>query len=334
MNHDETLERLPWYLNRTLDPGERREVEEHLAGCYACRRALAETREAGRIFTAHLPPGALVALAWEEDPPGVGRELAERHLAECPQCAAELELARTSRRLEEESNVALFPSAPARKRRGLSPTAPAWRVAAAAGLAAVVGLAGWIQSAGRVETLEERLAAERPAAVEPAPPAAREGAGEGGGEQLAEMAEVVERLRREQMEVQETARRSVEALEETRRELEEVRRESLAPQALAWVDLFERDARTRASAEAEVPEVAADRASALSFEGPARAAGPVRAEVLDAEGRLVQAVPTPLAGRDGFYSLAIPAGSLAPGRYTLRLTAGDEVRLYDFRVVR
>jgi anti-sigma factor RsiW len=43
--HDETERLLPWYANGTLAPGERAEVEAHLAGCPLCRDELA--REQG-----------------------------------------------------------------------------------------------------------------------------------------------------------------------------------------------------------------------------------------------------------------------------------------------
>jgi anti-sigma factor RsiW len=151
MTCEQAIEILPWYLNGTLEAKEQEEVRHHLATCEACRRALAETREAFRIFDQHLPAEALVALAWGGTPAGIDPALAERHLAACPQCASELELARTSHHLEEDDRVALFPgkpaAAPARETRrdGESRT---WRRAAlAASLAAVVGLSGWIFSA-------------------------------------------------------------------------------------------------------------------------------------------------------------------------------------------
>lgn len=146
MTCEQAIEILPWYLNGTLEATEREEARRHLATCEACRRALAETRDAWRIFDRHLPSEALVALAWGETPEGIDPALAGRHLAGCPQCAAELELARTSRHLEEDDRIALFPAkpaaAPARevRRDGEYRT---WRGAAlAAGLAAVLAMGG------------------------------------------------------------------------------------------------------------------------------------------------------------------------------------------------
>lgn len=57
MNHEEIIELLPWYANRTLDEDERREVEAHLARCRECakeveslstmQKAVVETEDRG-----------------------------------------------------------------------------------------------------------------------------------------------------------------------------------------------------------------------------------------------------------------------------------------------
>src|SRR6059058_1585796 len=109
MNCDDAIEFLPWLLNGSLEARERDEVRRHLTDCERCRAALNDTREAWTVFSQHLPGEALVALAYGEAPAGVDPALAERHLASCPECAAELELARTSRRLEEDDRIAVFP---------------------------------------------------------------------------------------------------------------------------------------------------------------------------------------------------------------------------------
>jgi anti-sigma factor RsiW len=154
MTCEQAIEILPWYLNGTLEAKEKEEVRHHLATCETCRRALAETREAWRTFDQHLPSEALVALAWGEAPAGIDPALAERHLAACPQCAAELELARTSRHLEEDNRIALFPAKPAAapsreiRRDGEDGETRTWRHAAlAASLAAMVSFGGWIYTA-------------------------------------------------------------------------------------------------------------------------------------------------------------------------------------------
>jgi len=151
---DQAIERLPWLLNGSLEPAEREEVQGHLTTCAACREALAETREAWRTFGQHLPPAALVAMAYGEAPGGIDPALAERHLASCPECAAELELARMSRRLEEDNRIAPFPPRPRPPDTGREYRA--WRGAAlAAGLAGLVALSGWFQAAQRSHLVPE-----------------------------------------------------------------------------------------------------------------------------------------------------------------------------------
>lgn len=150
---DQAIERLPWLLNGSLEAAEREEVQGHLTTCAACREALAETREAWRIFGQHLPSATLVSMAYGEAPKGIDSALAERHLASCPECAAELELARMSRRLEEDDRIATFPVKPSRETgkqyRG-------WRNAAlAAGLAGLVAFSGWFQASQRLRLLPE-----------------------------------------------------------------------------------------------------------------------------------------------------------------------------------
>lgn len=151
---DQAIERLPWLLNGTLDTEERAQVQGHLETCPSCREALAETREAWRIFGQHLPSEDLVALAYGEAPAGVDPALAERHLASCPECAAELELARMSHQLEEEDRIVIFQSrAPGKETVGSYRT---WRGAAlAASLAGLIAFGGWFQAAQRSRLVPE-----------------------------------------------------------------------------------------------------------------------------------------------------------------------------------
>ncbi|HEV7516616.1 MAG TPA: zf-HC2 domain-containing protein [Thermoanaerobaculia bacterium] len=158
MNCQEAIERLPWWLNGSLEPAERREVEAHLAGCASCRQALEETRLAWEVFAEHVPTEALVAYADDERPPGLDPDLFERHLADCPQCAAELEMARASRLLSEHGEVPLVvprqaaPQRQPRRERG-------WQAAAlAAGLTGVIAMGGLWTSTQRVHQLEAQRA--------------------------------------------------------------------------------------------------------------------------------------------------------------------------------
>jgi hypothetical protein len=153
---DQAIERLPWLLNGSLEPAELAEVQGHLTTCTACREALAETREAWKIFGQHLPSEALVSIAYEETPEGIDSALAERHLASCPECAVELELARMSRQLEDK-RIVPWPVRPDRDTgRDTGKEYRTWRNAAlAAGLAGVVAFSGWLQTAQRVRVIPE-----------------------------------------------------------------------------------------------------------------------------------------------------------------------------------
>jgi anti-sigma factor RsiW len=157
MNCDQAIEFLPWLLNGTLEATERDEVRRHLATCESCRAALNDTREAWTVFGQHLPSDALVALAYGEPPAGVDPAMAERHLASCPECTAELELARMSRRLEEDDRIATFPAKPARETGREYRT---WRGAAlAASLAGLIAFGGWfhaVQRSGLVSELQAK----------------------------------------------------------------------------------------------------------------------------------------------------------------------------------
>jgi len=156
MTCDQAIERLPWLLNGTLEPAEQEEVQGHLTTCAACREALAETREAWKIFGQHLPSETLVAMAYEERPEGIDSALAERHLSNCAECTAELELARMSRHLEEDQRIAPFPVRPDRETRDSGKDYRTWRGAALApGLAGLVAFGGWFQAAQRARLVPE-----------------------------------------------------------------------------------------------------------------------------------------------------------------------------------
>src|SRR5215203_4757964 len=170
MNCDQAIELLPWLLNGTLTAEERTEVRGHLETCERCRQALGDTRQAWMVFNQHLPAETLVSMAYGEEPAGVDPALAERHLASCPQCSAELELVRTSHRLEEDDKVAIFPGP--RSRRGTDGMPRSWRAAAlAAGLAGLIAGTGWFQTARQVDSMAEQLA-QRPGPAERSRPAA------------------------------------------------------------------------------------------------------------------------------------------------------------------
>ncbi|HTG32136.1 MAG TPA: zf-HC2 domain-containing protein [Thermoanaerobaculia bacterium] len=158
MNCDEAIEFLPWLLNGTLEATERDEVQRHLATCERCRAALNDSREAWTIFGQHIPSDALVALAYDEAPAGVDPAVAERHLDTCAECAAELKLARTSRREEDKKNKTLsfFPRPWVRPEQKDDHGIRTWRGAAlAASLTGLIAFGGWFNAAQRSGLVSE-----------------------------------------------------------------------------------------------------------------------------------------------------------------------------------
>ncbi len=98
MNCDNAMELLPWRANGSLAEVERRELDEHLSGCPACQREMAETRLAAEIYAAHPTADQLYDLVAGKAAPS-GSELIERHVASCSTCAEELSMIRDSQGL-------------------------------------------------------------------------------------------------------------------------------------------------------------------------------------------------------------------------------------------
>lgn len=139
----EIEQRLPWFLAGSLAAEETEGVRAHLAGCDRCRAALAATRRAAEIFSAHPPVEALADYGLGLPVAAETRELLERHLVGCADCRAELELVRadpgpaTSTTAVEATVHAIGP------RPGRAPAA-GWRaLAVAASVAAAVSLSLW-----------------------------------------------------------------------------------------------------------------------------------------------------------------------------------------------
>ncbi|HKV07639.1 MAG TPA: zf-HC2 domain-containing protein [Thermoanaerobaculia bacterium] len=318
MTCDEAIQLLPWLLNGTLEEGERREVRQHLETCEECRKALGETRAAWTIFGQHLLPEMLVALAYGEVPSGIDPALAERHLASCPECAAELELARTSRRLEEDDKIALFPVRPARKDRGESRS---WRTAAlAASLAGLVAASGWIHSSRELRSVSEQVAEKPPvSAVKPARPETPSAGDPGLERKLAELTARFEALDSQAKEAQTTAEKLQAQIQESRK-----------PRVNLY---FENGAIERSADEILLP---ADQDSILTLD-PSGPKTRRRIVIRSSAGQVVYEASGLLPSNDdyGQYSIGFPSGFLKPGRYTIRLFADGKptpTETYTLRV--
>jgi Putative zinc-finger len=337
MNCERSIELLPWLLNGTLDPEERRQVLEHVGGCASCRQALADTRLAWQIFDQHLPSEALVALAWGEAPAGVDPSVAELHLATCPECAAELELVRTSRHLEEDEKIAVLaprtrPS-PVAARRSLS----GWRAAAlAAGLAGVVASAGWLQTAQRANSLESQLA-QRPAVTAPAPaepqpsgsvPSAPAG---GAGDQVAELKRKLDESEKTQAALQQKAAELDGRLQQLSRLAQGGPRIN--------IPVIQLTALVQRGSPDEVKEIpaAGDVELILTGDPSSKPYPSYSLEILDAKGKAVWSAQGLRRNQDtDDYTLSL-RGSLPPGTYTIQVygrngSTREPVEKYQIRV--
>lgn len=187
--HTRTVELLPWLVNGTLEPGERRSVEEHLGSCLDCRSELEETREAFSLYDAHLPVAALVgyAEAPEARTFGVGdghleQATVEGHLEHCDACREVLALTRDSlarlsaqpAKVESASDEPLATVTPFDRFTAIGTdagTSPAGREAtyrkvapwlpmamAATLVLAMVSAGGWFYTAQGVDAQEQQIA--------------------------------------------------------------------------------------------------------------------------------------------------------------------------------
>jgi len=314
MTCEHAIEHLPWLVNGSLEAGERDEVWHHLETCESCRRALEETREAWSVFAQHLPSQNLVALAWGEPP----SEAVQEHLATCPQCAAELELARMSRRLEEEDNVALFPAA--RPPRETGREYRGWRAAAiAASLVGLIAAGGWFEARRQPVQVAAVPSARVPAAAQPQ-------AKPGGGETQGEIAALQQKVK--------DLSAYVDGLEGQVRQAQEQVAQRAEPSALTaspWLSsvVSPTDVVRGETGNEEIVNVPAKVSLAVL---PLRAMRP-EAGVHDGHEIVILAengkpVATKRAQWDpnGWYLLALTRGELKPGAYTLQVygTAGGK----------
>lgn len=181
---DWTVERLPWWVNGTLEAAEAQRVEAHLAECATCRDELAATRGALALYGAHLPIEALLDLvegeaiegeAGEREAGGSGRgaalssEAVAAHLGHCPSCREQLALLRESRAAVEGESAAREPTgatvtpfaprsaqtAPPLRRRRLDRRS---LELAASLLFCVVAAGGWLSNGLTAERRADRIA--------------------------------------------------------------------------------------------------------------------------------------------------------------------------------
>ncbi len=326
MNCDEAIEFLPWLLNGSLEAGERDEVRRHLATCESCRAALNDTREAWTIFSQHLPSEALVALAYGETPADIDPALAERHLASCPECAAELELARTSRRLENEK-ITPFPGPRPRQETAREPRS--WRAAAmAAGLAGLVAASGWIYEFQQVTDLQHLAQTPAPARQSPAP-APTAGPDEASRQKMASLEGDLKKSQETQKDLQGQLERLNGQLADL---ASRPRGGAPEPQAIGATVTVPAPQEVVRGTEKGI-QVPGNRAVDLTLQTNAEDKGSRRVEILDVGGRKVWSKDA-LPQIDAEYRITLPADFLKPGRYTIQLytPAGSKAEAYTIQV--
>jgi hypothetical protein len=305
---DEARERLPWLANGSLPPEEAAAVEAHLAACPACREDREATRLAARLFATHPSPGDLVAYTFG-DLAGAAREAIAGHLATCAACAGEQALSAESRR--REASLTARPERP-----------PEWRrllLAAAVG-ATVLASAGWFwswqrwqQDGNRWARRQERLL-ERLSRLEQRPPPSA--AGPASPEPTPAM--------EEQTAPVESPEDRVAALEG---ELARLRQ----PQpGVRVVELLAEEMVVRGQAPAPPAIDSALPATLLLVAEGVRPGGSYR--ISARRGSREGWGATVAATTAGELSLHLPAASLPPAEYELRVTATDGTTVGTYRL--
>lgn len=365
--HTRTVALLPWLVNGTLDPKERREVQEHLAYCAACHGVLAEIRGAFALYGTHLPATVLVQHAEAPDARlyGVGglpveSRLVDLHLDHCDACRDELELTRQSFRSlraktaadDGETLATVTPFARPGIDDGVGEhtakeayISPRWlpMALAASLLLAVISAGGWgftVQKADErneaqrqeIAELEKRLLqAEEERRLTPEDGAA-----------LADLRRELERKLRNLEERYTLAEDRAETLDRQVAELSG----GVSAAGVIYVPLEGGDVlrSTATPGSGEVPQIKLAGAGGILLQPTVRpdllAAGDLAFRVLSTDGAVVAEGPLPVIdetaqGLGRYVSLYLPSARLPPGIATLELWAGgEEIGRYPFRVER
>lgn len=136
------LESSPWLLAGSLEEDETAALLEHVGSCERCAAELEATASVFALATTHLPSRAVAEYAHGLEPSELSRECVEEHLAICPSCRAEVEMA-TPGRVLDFATAREAQNAPAAEDRGAE-TRTWRRLAIAAGTAALFASSAWI----------------------------------------------------------------------------------------------------------------------------------------------------------------------------------------------
>jgi hypothetical protein len=187
----------------------------------------------------------------------------------------------------------------------------------AAGLAGLVAASGWVWTAGRANDLEERLAqAGRPPETAPSPAPAPDAG------RLSEMTAEVERLQRREAEL----RRQQDEMQEQLARIAQAAPAAPTPQINAWIGDLRPTQDVVRGGSATAEELPAGRTASLilgtSHKETHRGH---RVEIVDAAGKVVWSADGLVPDGDTKdYGITLPAGTLKPGAYTIRISAQEE----------
>jgi anti-sigma factor RsiW len=330
------MERIPWYLNGTLDEAETAEVETLLAQSAEGRAELAEARAAASIYGHRLPSEVLVAYAIDGKHEAFPSELIERYLAVSPVAGEELRMVRESLAelaadaTEREDAVLPF-------RRPEAPAPAGWkRLALAASILGIVGLglAAWQWSElesreNRLAEVEQQLRDALAAEAVPAPSGAEsdriETLEEANLELAAGKSDLVEQVERQQ--------ERIRALGEQVADL------SQPLLNVPVVDVFPGDMTLRGELEPARRVVVPLQTKTVTLILNSRLQadqGVTALRILDAEGKRRWASESrPQRDELGVFTVGIPVQSLGAGVFTLELVAqeGGETRIVETYLV-
>lgn len=171
VEHLEATNLLTRFVERSLAPDRRRQLEEHIAGCDECREWLAtfhllaqcDAGELDQVRPSHpssleLATFAAGARGMDEAP----RERCAAHLEDCAECRLEVELVGAALDAARRPEPATTNASMEPRRRTASPLRLAW----AAGLLLALGALALLQSSRAPSTEQQQRAWQSPAAVE------------------------------------------------------------------------------------------------------------------------------------------------------------------------
>ena len=347
MDCERVAELLPWLMNGTLESSEQRLVREHLMRCQGCQRELAQSSFAWSVYQQHVPTQALVNIAYDRPIIAAERNLFERHVEACPDCAEQLEMVRESRRLEaqEEKEEAAQVVPLASKRVAWWQRAHAWQYGAlAASLLIVIAVGGWLLSWQQARSLRadsaeaEKVLRERLADLERENERLRQTEARLNQQQDQSNGEIAQ-LRAQ---IEEAQARIRHQKEQTDRELARAKGRGTgahAPQVnILALDIYPVGLTQRAE-RATSNEIAIPRnVKAVTLILNSQAPPNYRShdiEIVNPRGKVVWSASGLVRNSTSDYTISVPADYFAPGSYTINVfgeAAGQRTKVESYQI--